>query len=104
MLILRQKCYTNKGLSSLKKLKESPLLPLTSIGLSATSVGLSLKRNQLTKESSDRQIAAMNELAESLGNVDKTLKAAEDNEQTNENVKNVKRTNSIKSLYYYNKR
>ena len=64
MIILRRcsKNFSNnvgKTDKVVKFLKESPTLPLTSLGLSATGVYLSMSRNKQLKESSEKQLKAM---------------------------------------------
>ena len=74
MIILRQKIYNATWEKFGKVMKDNPIIPVASIGLSATSVGLSAKRNKQLKEQNQKQLEAMEHLTRSLGQVNKTMK------------------------------
>lgn len=81
MKILRQKVYSN--LSELgQKFKNSPLLPVATLGLSATSVALSASRNKQLKEQNKEQLKALNRLTNSLNKVDRSINAELDESET----------------------
>lgn len=101
MIILRR-CSKNFS-NNIKKtnkviefLKESPTLPLASVGLSATGVYLSMSRNKQLKESSEKQLEAMEKLTRSLNSVDKSLEK-NDSELRVDSQK--KKDNIIKKLF-----
>lgn len=103
MIILRR-CSKNFSSNNIKKtnkvikfLKESPTLPLTSLGLSATGVYLSMSRNKQLKESSEKQLKAMEKLTRSLNSVDKSLEKNDSELRVDSQKK--KENNIIKKLF-----
>lgn len=103
MIILRR-CSKNFSSNNIKKtnkvikfLKESPTLPLTSLGLSATGVYLSMSRNKQLKESSEKQLKAMEKLTRSLNSVDKSLEKNDSELKVDSRKK--KENNIIKKLF-----
>lgn len=102
MIILRRcsKNFSNnvgKTDKVVKFLKESPTLPLTSLGLSATGVYLSMSRNKQLKESSEKQLKAMEKLTRSLNSVDKSLEKNDSELRVDSQKK--KENNIIKKLF-----
>lgn len=102
MIILRHcsKNFSNnvgKTDKVVKFLKESPTLPLTSLGLSATGVYLSMSRNKQLKESSEKQLKAMEKLTRSLNSVDKSLEKNDSELRVDSQRK--KENNIIKKLF-----
>ena len=102
MIILRRcsKNFSNnvgKTDKVVKFLKESPTLPLTSLGLSATGVYLSMSRNKQLKESSEKQLEAMEKLTRSLNSVDKSLEKSDSELRVDSRKK--KENNIIKKLF-----
>ena len=102
MIILRRcsKNFSNnvgKTDKVVKFLKESPTLPLTSLGLSATGVYLSMSRNKQLKESSEKQLKAMEKLTRSLNSVDKSLEKNDSELRVDSRKK--KENNIIKKLF-----
>lgn len=102
MIILRRcsKNFSNnvgKTDKVVKFLKESPTLPLTSLGLSATGVYLSMSRNKQLKESSEKQLKAMEKLTRSLNSVDKSLEKSDSELRVDSRKK--KENNIIKKLF-----
>ncbi len=102
MIILRRcsKNFSNnvgKTDKVVKFLKESPTLPLTSLGLSATGVYLSMSRNKQLKESSEKQLKAMEKLTRSLNSVDKSLEKNDSELRVDSQRK--KENNIIKKLF-----
>ena len=102
MIILRHcsKNFSNnvgKTDKVVKFLKESPTLPLTSLGLSATGVYLSMSRNKQLKESSEKQLKAMEKLTRSLNSVDKSLEKSDSELRVDSRKK--KENNIIKKLF-----
>lgn len=102
MIILRR-CSKNFS-NNIKKtnkviefLKESPTLPLASVGLSATGVYLSMSRNKQLKESSEKQLEAMEKLTRSLNSVDKSLEKNDSELRVDSRKK--KENNIIKKLF-----
>ena len=102
MIILRR-CSKNFS-NNIKKtnkviefLKESPTLPLASVGLSATGVYLSMSRNKQLKESSEKQLKAMEKLTRSLNSVDKSLEKNDSELRVDSRKK--KENNIIKKLF-----
>lgn len=93
MLILRQRSFGRKEQIG-KFLKESPVMPATALGLSATSVYLSATRNKQLKEQNQKQLEALKDLTRSLNKVDRTISSAS-NDNIEEVVKNKKRKYSI---------
>lgn len=93
MLILRQRSFGRKEQIG-KFLKESPVMPATALGLSATSVYLSATRNKQLKEQNQKQLEALKDLTRSLNKVDRTISSAS-NDNLEEVVKNKKRKYSI---------
>lgn len=93
MLILRQRSFGRKEQIG-KFLKESPVMPATALGLSATSVYLSATRNKQLKEQNQKQLEALKDLTRSLNKVDRTISSAS-NDNIEEAVKNKKRKYSI---------
>lgn len=93
MLILRQRSFGRKEQIG-KFLKESPVMPATALGLSATSVYLSATRNKQLKEQNQKQLEALKDLTRSLNKVDRTISSAS-NDNLEEAVKNKKRKYSI---------
>lgn len=103
MIILRR-CSKNFSSNNIKKtnkvikfLKESPTLPLTSLGLSATGVYLSMSRNKQLKESSEKQLEAMEKLTRTLNSVDKSLEKNDSELKVDSRKK--KENNIIKKLF-----
>lgn len=102
MIILRRcsKNFSNnvgKTDKVVKFLKESPTLPLASVGLSATGVYLSMSRNKQLKESSEKQLKAMEKLTRSLNSVDKSLEKNDSELRVDSQKK--KENNIIKKLF-----
>ena len=102
MIILRRcsKNFSNnvgKTDKVVKFLKESPTLPLTSLGLSATGVYLSMSRNKQLKESSEKQLKAMEKLTRTLNSVDKSLEKNDSELRVDSRKK--KEDNIIKKLF-----
>ena len=102
MIILRRcsKNFSNnvgKTDKVVKFLKESPTLPLTSLGLSATGVYLSMSRNKQLKESSEKQLEAMEKLTRTLNSVDKNLEKSDSELRVDSQKK--KENNIIKRLF-----
>lgn len=102
MIILRHcsKNFSNnvgKTDKVVKFLKESPTLPLTSLGLSATGVYLSMSRNKQLKESSEKQLKAMEKLTRTLNSVDKSLEKSDSELRVDSQKK--KENNIIKKLF-----
>ena len=102
MIILRRcsKNFSNnvgKTDKVVKFLKESPTLPLASVGLSATGVYLSMSRNKQLKESSEKQLEAMEKLTRSLNSVDKSLEKNDSELRVDSRKK--KENNIIKKLF-----
>ena len=102
MIILR--CCSKNFSNNIKKtnkviefLKESPTLPLASVGLSATGVYLSMSRNKQLKESSEKQLEAMEKLTRSLNSVDKSLEKNDSELRVDSRKK--KENNIIKKLF-----
>lgn len=93
MLILRQRSFGRKEQIG-KFLKESPVMPATALGLSATSVYLSATRNRQLKDQDQKQLEALKDLIRSLNKVDRTISSAS-NDNIEEVVKNKKRKYSI---------
>lgn len=93
MLILRQRSFGKKEQIG-KFLKESPVMPATALGLSATSVYLSATRNKRLKEQNQKQLEALKDLTRSLNKVDRTISSAS-NDNLEEAAKNKKRKYSI---------
>lgn len=93
MLILRQRSFGRKEQIG-KFLKESPVMPATALGLSATSVYLSATRNRQLKDQNQKQLEALKDLTRSLNKVDRTISSAS-NDNLEEAVKNKKRKYSI---------
>lgn len=102
MIILRRcsKNFSNnvgKTNKVIEFLKESPTLPLASVGLSATGVYLSMSRNKQLKESSEKQLEAMEKLTRSLNSVDKSLEKNDSELRVDSRKK--KENNIIKKLF-----
>lgn len=93
MLILRQRSFGRKEQIG-KFLKESPVMPATALGLSATSVYLSATRNRQLKDQNQKQLKALENLTKSLNKVDKTISSTS-NEVLGEVVNNKKSKYSI---------